>query len=646
MTKITLCRRKYYGIQQTPTAGKNGSVANLTPMTSSRSRRLLLLFAGALLLFTVGLHLPGLWDFDEGFYAQISLEMLQSGDFVYTTFNGGPRFDKPPLLYWMIAFFYSVFGVNEWAVRLPSALMGALAVVVTAMLGERFSKGWTLSLLGGVILATAIPFFILARMGMMDVGLTLFVSLAIYSYTRTWTDGKLHDGNGSDWKGPSGKSSHGKGSAGRSSRSNSPDADPKRLEAKTHTRSWPGWLGVGLFTGLGILMKGPVAFILVGLTLFLFLIVEGRVAGLWRTLRTAGPWLAIGATLLVAAPWHILITMRAGGAFWDRYFGFHQVGLYTSEFQEHGGPWYYHLLILTFGFVPWSAIIPWAKGRLFTPWSGTDHRMHRLLWVWLGGTLLFFSASATKAPAYMLPAFPAMALLLARLWLRWVEGSAKSARESEAPPQRASAAHRSRKRPVRFASPSLITALLAALLVVGVYLVKDSAPPGYEGVADILLWTPASLLVLSVLAIAWGFRRAQDRTLHLWAAAANALVLAVVLAVALAPALDIIKPQRTLAPLAADLSSQLGVPFGSVLGRGGDASTRLYAGLPVTFLDNVEQAAAFLSQPERPLLLALEADLPALAELTAVEIIAEAENGVLLRSRENPAPPAGDGRTP
>src|SRR5690606_26694641 len=149
-----------------------------------------------------------------------------------------------------------------------------------------------------------------------------------------------------------------------------------------------------------------------------------------------------------------------------------------------------------------------------------------------------------------------------------------------------------------------------------------------------------------LLAIAWGFRRAQDRTLHLWAAAANALVLAVVLAVALAPALDIIKPQRTLAPLAADLSSQLGVPFGSVLGRGGDASTRLYAGLPVTFLDNVEQAAAFLSQPERPLLLALEADLPALAELTAVEIIAEAENGVLLRSRENPAPPAGDGRTP
>lgn len=588
-----------------------------SPTPSTLNRRISALVIAALILLTIGLNLPGLWDFDEGFYAQISLEMAQANDWVYTTFNGDPRFDKPPLLYWMIRFFYAIVGVNEWAVRLPSALMGAATVGVTALFARRVTsdpqQGWHLGLWSGTILTTSVLFFILARMGMMDVGLTLFVSLALYAYTRTWNQRE------------SGKTLVSSGFA---------------------DHPIVSWILVGVFTGLGVLMKGPVAAILVGLALIAFTLIDEKLSGLLRLVANPGPWIAVVAAIVVAGPWHVAITLRAGKAFWDRYFGFHQVGLYTSEFQGHGGPWYYHILIMIFSLLPWSAILPWFKRSVFQKSSLIDSRMMRFLWVWLGSTLIFFSASATKAPAYTLPAFPAAALILAWLWISYAQLTGTS---SERTPARGSALQTTGKpsanRVARLLSPSLITAVLAVLLVVGVLFVKSQAPPGYEGVADLLIWTPLLLLGISLVGIVLGVLRRGTGAHHLWAAAANAVILAILLALVIIPALDEFKPQRSLAPLGASLAEDLGVSLGSVAGRGGDASARFYARRPVIFLDNLQQAASFLARDERPILLALAEDQAELARRIAqldlaaeiqnpasqLQVLARAGNGVLLR---------------
>jgi 4-amino-4-deoxy-L-arabinose transferase-like glycosyltransferase len=343
-----------------------------------RGGHYLLLLAVTAGLFLPHLGGPSLWDIDEGNNAEAAREMLESGNWVVPTFNFQLRPDKPALLYWLQIAAYQLFGVNEGAARIPSALAALLAVFVTYELGRRL-YGATAGLLAGLILASTLSFCVSAHFANPDALLNLFTVLALFSF---WTG---HARGGGLW-----------------------------------------FVPFGFFTGLAMLAKGPVGLVLPLATIVLFLH--------WsRQLRRLRSWGVIWAALtfgLVIAPWYTRVGIETKADFLRGFFWTHNVGRFLSPLEHHSGPPYYYAAILLLGFAPWSAFLGltlWSAVReLRAARSGseTDRRNDaaKFLLSWIAVYFLFFSCSRTKLPNYILPLFPALALLTARFLNQWRRG--------------------------------------------------------------------------------------------------------------------------------------------------------------------------------------------------------------------------------
>jgi len=328
------------------------------PLSHFKNIILLLLFSG--LLFSIGLGVAPLLDNDEPAYAETAREMLSRGDWTATWFNGEPRFDKPPLLYWGEMAAFSLFGVNETAARLPVVLFGLAGVLATYWVGIRLGRPKA-GLLAGVILASSMLYFGLARSVLLDAPFTFCFTLAM---------GAMIAG----------------------------------LQEPGRAR-WPLLAGAAL--GLAILAKTPAAIILFGAILI--------GAGLWRKdkLRRRGlRWgYAIFPCLLVAAPWYIAMTLRFGEKFLSEFLLAGNMGRFLQAEHTVAAVPYYYLPVIIVGFLPWTAMLP---GALLAAGRSRRESLIPLLWVII--TLLFFSASQSKLPGYILPLFPALALLVAMDW--------------------------------------------------------------------------------------------------------------------------------------------------------------------------------------------------------------------------------------
>jgi len=326
----------------------------------SRLKILAALLGFALLLFLPGLGASPLLDRDEPAYAETAREMLQRGDWIATWFNGEPRFDKPPLVYWGEMAAFSLFGINETAARLPVVLFGLAGVLATYWVGIRLGKPKA-GLLAGIILASSMLYFGLARSVLLDVPFTFCFTLAM---------GAMLAG----------------------------------LQEPGQAR-WPLLAGAAL--GLAILAKTPAAVILFGAILVC--------AGLWRKdkwrLRGMRWGYAIFTCLLVAAPWYIAMALRFGDKFLDEFLLAGNMGRFLQAEHSRAAVPYYYLPVILVGFLPWTALLPGAIGAA---WRERRESLVLLLWVIL--TLLFFSASQSKLPGYILPIFPALALLVALDW--------------------------------------------------------------------------------------------------------------------------------------------------------------------------------------------------------------------------------------
>jgi 4-amino-4-deoxy-L-arabinose transferase-like glycosyltransferase len=335
-------------------------IATFALSFNSRLKIVVALLGFALLLFLPGLGASPLLDRDEPAYAETAREMLQRGDWIATWFNGEPRFDKPPLVYWGEMAAFSLLGVNETAARLPVVLFGLAGVLATYWVGLRLGKPKA-GLLAGFILASSMLYFGLARSVLLDVPFTFCFTLAM---------GTMIAG----------------------------------LQEPTRTR-WPLLAGAAL--GLAILAKTPAAVILFGAILVC--------TGLWRRdkLRLRGlRWgYAIITCLLIAAPWYIAMTLRFGGKFLTEFLLAGNMGRFLQAEHTRSALPYYYLPVILVGFLPWTALLP---GALRTAWRERRESLVLLLWVIL--TLLFFSASQSKLPGYILPIFPALALLVALDW--------------------------------------------------------------------------------------------------------------------------------------------------------------------------------------------------------------------------------------
>jgi len=337
-----------------------------------RSLRLAIYAVLAAILYFPGLGHPALWEPDEGRYAEIAREMVVSGDYLTPRNNFELYFEKPPLVYWVEAAAIKIFGINEFAVRLPAALFSIGQVVITAALAEMMLDT-AAGFLAALTLALSPLFFSLARFATLDPALAFFLTAALAAFYAAARDDSFA-------------------------------APPARK-----------WLIISsAMLALGTLAKGPVALLLGGAIVFLWLAWERRLAEIRR--MPLG-WCALVYSAIVV-PWFVLMELRNPGFL--RFFFIHEhVARFVSS-NEHGwGPWFF-IPIVVGGTWPWIFFVPigWSAMRAdgasesgSAP-SASDQRRSaaNFLAVWFVVIFVFFSIPRSKLGTYILPALPPLAI--------------------------------------------------------------------------------------------------------------------------------------------------------------------------------------------------------------------------------------------
>lgn len=311
-----------------------------------------------LLLFPMLLSLGSapLFDVDEGAFSQATRELLASGDWWHTTLNGEARFDKPIGVYWLQAVSVWAWGLNEFALRLPSALSGWLLALVCAQFTAQ-RLGLLAGAATGAILVTSAGFGLIFRAATADALLNLLIVLAVLDAWRFVETG-----------------------------------------SRTPLRRAYLWVG------LGLLVKGPVAVVVPAATFVLWAVSRQR----WGSLRSAvfdGPGWAL--LLVVAVPWYAYALNRHGMAFVDGFFLRHNVQRFSGMLEGHGGGFFYYLGVLPVLCMPWTPSVLASLAKL--PYWWRDG-LGRYLLVWAAFVLVFFSLSGTKLPHYVLYGFTPLAI--------------------------------------------------------------------------------------------------------------------------------------------------------------------------------------------------------------------------------------------
>jgi 4-amino-4-deoxy-L-arabinose transferase-like glycosyltransferase len=322
-------------------------------------------------LFFTGLGIRPLWNQDEGMHAGTSMDMLRSGDWITPTMNGEVFFDKPAFHNWLVAVAILVLGPTELAARLPNAVMGLATVVLTFLIGRRMF-GTRAAFLSSVALATSWQFFILSRTVMHDMTLTFCV---------TATLGLFYVGASNDYR----------------------------------QRGW--FVASAAALGLAVLAKGPAGAVLPGGVVVFYLAFRRELSRIWRMPLVRG----ILVFLLVTVPWYVAVA-RANPSFLKYFFVELNFGSFASAKSEHPAPFWYYVPVLLGTFAPWSFFLPVALWRSFRRRAADPHGESLFLLLWIGIYLVFFSMAVSKLATYILPIFPAAALLVGRLWDELISG--------------------------------------------------------------------------------------------------------------------------------------------------------------------------------------------------------------------------------
>ncbi|MGA2031120.1 MAG: glycosyltransferase family 39 protein [Thermoguttaceae bacterium] len=351
-------------------------------MTWCWSIALVMLLGGVFFIFPLLLaaRIP-LLDPDEGLHASIAQEMVEQGRWITPHFLGKPFLDKPVLYFWTEAIALRLFGMSEISVRLPGLLFGLLGALSTALLGARMFSRRT-GLIAGLFYATTILPTALAQSAVHDVALVPWINLALLGFWQS-------------------------------------------LQSTGRREVLRCTLSVGVFLGLSILTKGLVGVALAGVTLGGYLLATRQVS---RNVCLRGA-VALGLAGLLAGAWYVVVEIENPGYLWYYLFQRHVLGFVTAT-QNHGHqPWWYYAPMLLGGGLPWIAYLPvtlrdeWTRWRAARWASLQDGAPTVLLVCWLVGCTLFLSAAHSKLVTYLWPVFPAVALLAAVAWTRFLDGA-------------------------------------------------------------------------------------------------------------------------------------------------------------------------------------------------------------------------------
>jgi 4-amino-4-deoxy-L-arabinose transferase-like glycosyltransferase len=337
---------------------------------TNRTRADALLLAGfCAFLFFYGLGHFGLIGADEPRYAQVAREMLERHDWITPVLGGEPWLEKPPLYYWQAMVAYKLFGVSDWAARLPSAFDATFLVLAVYFFLRHFRRG--LEVDGALVCASCAGIIGYARAASMDMALAA-----------AFTTGML---------------------------------------------GWWAWRECGKriylavfygFMGLGMLAKGPVAPFLAFLVIALY---AASIRDLRLILKTL--WLpGIVLFCVIALPWYFAVQIR-NPTFFHEFIVEHNLARFSKNLYHHTEPIWYYLPVTALALLPWTvfmiaalvqAVRAWWEKRKSLEIRATDFEYQFSIFAscWLIVPLIFFSISKSKLPGYILPALPAGALLL------------------------------------------------------------------------------------------------------------------------------------------------------------------------------------------------------------------------------------------
>jgi len=302
---------------------------------------------------------------DEGRYSDIARHMLETGNYITPMFNGIPFLDKPILFFWIQTFFIRLFGINEWALRLWPITIATFGCVFTYITGRRlFNRrtGW----LGSIILLTSLFYFMMAHVADLDLTVAVFIAAALFSFMLA-------------------------------------------VESPKKQQRWYFWLSY-LFAGLAVLTKGLIGIVLPMMVIGLWVLLLNR----WKVLLQMRLISGLIIMTAIILPWFFLV-QQYNPNFFHYFFYDQQVDRYlTHHFNSRHGLWFYPFIIVA-GMLPWSLYFLagfFRKCKII--WQNRqDHQKDCFLLLWIISISVFFSIPISKTMGYILPVFPAIALITA-----------------------------------------------------------------------------------------------------------------------------------------------------------------------------------------------------------------------------------------
>jgi 4-amino-4-deoxy-L-arabinose transferase-like glycosyltransferase len=362
-------------------AGLNAEAAHVGGGRSWHSYLALLLLIAAAVHLACIVSPPSLMDDVDAVQGQIARNMLQSGDWVSARLDGVLYLEKSPLIYWLMAISYKIFGAYDWAARIPMALSSIGLAWLTAAFGK-WAFGKVAGFYAGLCVATCIGLFLFTRILIPDVMLTFTIALAMWAFLRVLD------------------------------------------EEEKHPRAWAYALAASL--GIGLLLKSLIAMVFPAGAAILYLLLTRQLFSV-ATWKRFYPFSSLAIMLLIAVPWHVLATLRnpptfaftlhSGGGLYHGFLWFYFINEQLLRFLNLRYPrdyatvprlyfWLFHLIWL----FPWSAYLPAVLGLSYRPVDRAG-RTRLLAVCWTGFLLVFFTFSTTQE-YYSMPCYPALALLL------------------------------------------------------------------------------------------------------------------------------------------------------------------------------------------------------------------------------------------